>query len=65
MRTVTFIIGCALWLNSSPLSLQAYQEPPPRNPSPSPGGRRGWEQPLEKSVTGKFIKALKKVRGEK
>jgi hypothetical protein len=42
-----------------------YQEPPPRNPSASPAGRKNWEQPLEKSAAGKFIKALKKARGEK
>ena len=29
------------------------------------GVTREWEQPLEKSVIGKFIKALKKSRGEK
>lgn len=29
------------------------------------GVTREWEQPLEKSMTGKFIKALKKARGEK
>jgi hypothetical protein len=29
------------------------------------GVTREWEQPLEKSMTGKFVKALKKSRGEK
>ncbi|HEV7860275.1 MAG TPA: hypothetical protein VGO91_16780 [Pyrinomonadaceae bacterium] len=45
-------------------SLQ-FQIPPPVGPPPLPDMRRNWEQPLEKSATGKFIKALKKSRGEK
>ena len=35
------------------------------NYRPISGVTREWEQPLEKSVVGKFIKALKKMRQEK
>lgn len=41
-----------------------YQETPQWKPSTSPGVRRSWEQPLEKSAAKKFVKALKKFRGE-
>jgi hypothetical protein len=42
-----------------------YQVPPPSNPPPLPDWRKNWEQPLEKSAAKKFVKALKKFRGEK
>ncbi|HEX8267693.1 MAG TPA: hypothetical protein VF596_19995 [Pyrinomonadaceae bacterium] len=42
-----------------------FQVPPPSNPPPLPDWRKNWEQPIEKSAIAKFIKALKKVRGEK
>jgi hypothetical protein len=42
-----------------------YLVPPPSKTPPLPDWRKHWEQPLEKSAARKFIKALKKARGEK